>query len=468
MEVNARQAQGELTSTSHWWSEVEGGPARPELQDEREADVCIVGGGFTGLWTAYELLRAKRDLEVVVVEARSCGFGASGRNAGNVSAQLAGRREVWASRPGGRDGVLALEAEMRRTVDRIGEITIREGIECDFTKSGILTFAESDLQISRLRSRVDHDRIWGLGPEDSRMLSRAEVEDRISLGRTLGGHFMPHAAIVQPAKLLTGLAAAVERYGGVICENSPATTIKAGQVKTERGTVRAEIAVRATEGYTATLPSLRRTLLPLNATMIATERLDRNTWESLGWGGQEMVVDGNQVYYSMRRTPDGRITMGGRGVPYQFGSGVMREGPVPERTVLDLRRRLVELFPLLEDVPIGDAWHGILGLSRTWTPAVGLDRERGLAWAGGYFSTGLAAANLAGRTLRDLILTGDSRLTRLPWVGQFPRPWEIEPLRFLGVRGIYGALAAADRRERMTGKPSLIGAAASRLAGTHE
>src|SRR5205807_122319 len=140
-------------------------------------------------------------------------------------------------------------------------------------------------------------------------------------------------------------------------------------------------------------------------------------------------------------------------------------GPVPARTVVELRERLASLFPQLRDVEIARAWHGILGVSRDWCPTVGLDRGSGLGFAGGYAGEGVAASNLAGRTLRDLILGRDSALTRLPWVGEPPRNWEPEPLRFLGAHGIYYLYREADRREAKTGRRSYIATVADALAG---
>ncbi|HEX7299856.1 MAG TPA: FAD-dependent oxidoreductase, partial [Solirubrobacteraceae bacterium] len=148
-----------------------------------------------------------------------------------------------------------------------------------------------------------------------------------------------------------------------------------------------------------------------------------------------------------------------------FGSRTDREGPLPEQTAADLRERLLELFPAVRDVAIEHGWHGVLGVPRDWSPAVGLDPATGLAWAGGYVGEGVAAANLAGRTLRDLLLGRDTELTRLPWVGPFSRRWEPEPLRFIGVHAVYGLYGLADRRERRTGRPASAARLADLVAG---
>jgi glycine/D-amino acid oxidase-like deaminating enzyme len=205
--------------------------------------------------------------------------------------------------------------------------------------------------------------------------------------------------------------------------------------------------------------------VPINSAMIVTEPLDAATWASIGWAGQETLIDGAHMYVYLQRTVDGRIAIGGRGVPYRYGSRTEREGAVPQRTVDNLRGRLCRLFPALERTRLDGAWHGVLGMARDWAPAVGADPASGDAWAVGYGGEGVAAAHLAARTLRDLIVGERTALTALPWVGQPSRRWEPEPLRFIGIRGVYALLAAADAAEARTGRPSQVAALADRLAG---
>jgi glycine/D-amino acid oxidase-like deaminating enzyme len=223
--------------------------------------------------------------------------------------------------------------------------------------------------------------------------------------------------------------------------------------------------VRATEAYTSGLPGLRRQLVPLNSAMIATEPLDAATWAQLGWDGAETMLDGRRRYVYLQRTGDGRVAIGGRGVPYRYGSRTDREGPLPARTARELRCRLVELFPVLAGAGIAAGWHGVLGVPRDWSPAVGLDRPSGLAWAGGYVGEGVAAANLAARTLRDLILGRSTELTGLPWVGPLARPWEPEPLRFAGVCSVNALFQRADAREAHTGRDALAAKLAGAISG---
>lgn len=445
------------SAPSFWLNEVGPIAPRPALQHDRDADVCIVGAGYTGLWTAYELCRAAPGLEVVVLEARYAGFGASGRNGGWVLGHLAGPARRWRRR-GGERGVRAMALAIQAAVREVGEVAAAEGIECDFHPGGTLVIACSEPQLQRLRQET-------VGGGDHALLDAAEAARRVKAAGIRGALFSPHCARVQPARLVRGLAEAAERAGATIYEGTPVTSLDGGVAVSPHGRVSARIVVRATEGYTAGLPGLRRVLLPMNSSMIVTEPLPERHWSEIGWTGAETLRDAAHRYVYLQRTADGRIAIGGRGVPYRFGSRTDREGPVPTKTVSELRDRLLSLFPALADVRIEAAWHGVLGVARDWMPAVGFDADRRLAWAGGYVGDGVAAANLAGRTLRDLILGRESELTRLPWVGSFARRWEPEPLRFAGARTVYGLYGAADQYEWRTDSFSRLARVADLLAG---
>jgi glycine/D-amino acid oxidase-like deaminating enzyme len=437
---------------------------RPALDGPRQADVCIVGGGFTGLWTAYELARAAPELEIVVLEARHVGFGASGRNGGWVVGRVSGSPDAWRRR-GGPDAPRRMLEAIQATVAEVGEAVRREGIDCDWHHGGSLSVAQNATQLERLKSLVAQERGWAAPESLPKLLSASELQERLRVNDARGALFDPHCARIQPAKLVLGLAAAAERAGAIIHEGSPATDIVPRLVRTPGGRVSARQVVVACEGYTANLPRRHRWLLPLNSSMIVTEPLSSELWAQIGWEGAETLLDGSHAYTYSQRTADGRIAIGGRGVPYRFGSRTDREGPVPDETVLELRQRLARLFPGLRDVAVQRAWHGVLGVPRDWCPWVSFDPASGMAFAGGYAGEGVAASNLAGRTLRDLMLERDSALTRLPWVGTRPRPWEPEPLRYMGARGIYALYRRADHQEELTDRPARLAAVADRVAG---
>jgi glycine/D-amino acid oxidase-like deaminating enzyme len=467
------------TPVSHWFAGLEQGPGmpapRPPLTGDRRVDVCIVGGGYTGLWTAYELRRTHPELEVLVVEREVCGFGASGRNGGWVQGALAGDPATWVAR-GGADGARRMRAAIRATVDEIAAVVEAEDIACDLHVGGTLTVARSAVELARLRGLAVAARRDGLWDEDGdALLGPDALAERVRIPGATGALFDPACARVQPAALVRGLAAAVERAGATVVEGTTVTAIEPirGTVpavaRTDRGDVHARWVVRATEGYTPGLPGEERTLAPITSSMIVTEPLGADRWAAVGWDGEETILDAGPLYHYLQRTADGRIAIGGRGVPYRYGSRTDREGPVPARTVATLRDGLVRLFgPALDGVAVDGAWHGVLGVPRDWAPFVTADSTTGLAAAGGYVGEGVAAANLAGRTLRDLLVGRRSDLAALPWVlppGGRPPRWEPEPLRWTAVRGVYGLLGLGQEIERRTGRPSRVTALAERISG---
>jgi glycine/D-amino acid oxidase-like deaminating enzyme len=447
-----------------WWRSLPSPPPRESLRGTIEADVAIVGAGYTGLWTAYYLKRAQPSLRVVIVEAQRAGFGASGRNGGWVSGFFSGPARVY-ERSGGRAALAALQRTMFATVDEVERVLERERIDADFVKSGQLDVALDRAQAQRLKVRVRALHALGFDERDLRELDREQLAARVHIERAQLAGFSPHVARVQPAKLLGGLAAAVERAGVTIYERTPIHEIRPGEARGEGAAVRARWIVRATEGYTSSLRGLRRALVPMNSSMIVTEPLPAHVWERIGWAGSELLGDGAHVFAYLQRTADGRIAIGGRGVPYRFGSRTDGDGRTAQATVAQLRGKLGELFGDLGGAQIEHAWSGVLGVSRDWCVSVDADRASGLAWAGGYVGEGVAAANLAGRILRDLLLDEPSALRELPWVGRVSRRWEPEPLRWPAIRGVYALYRHADRVERRSGRASRLGARVDALSG---
>ena len=436
---------------SYWWQARGLPPARPPLPGSAEADVCIVGAGYTGLWTAYYLNRADPGLRIIVLEANFAGFGASGRNGGWVTAALPGSRERYAMHPRGREGVRALERELRETVDEVARVCRDEGIEAGLVKGGTLTVATTPAQDARLRRTLAAERAWGDDEPIVRYLDKTELAARLQVASALGALQRPDCARIQPADLVAGLADVVTRSGVRLYEGTPVTSIAPGLARTAAGDVRAPFVLRCTEGFTADLPGQHRTLLPMNSSMIVTGPLSESAWKSIGWDGFETLGDEAHAYMYAQRTPDGRIALGGRGVPYRYGSGLDHGGAVPVSTVAQLGRILRRMFPVAAEAGLEHAWCGVLGVPRDWCASVQMDPRTGLGWAGGYTGHGVAAANLAGRTLADLVRGVPSPLTMLPWVGHRSPRWEPEPARWIGVRGLYALYRTADRLESASG-----------------
>ena len=432
-------------AVSFWQSSLPPWTPRPALRGTAEADVCIVGAGYTGLWTAFALAEADPALRIVVVEARHVGFGASGRNGGWLSGLLPGDRARLAKGPGGRQAVIDLQRALFAAVDEVIDLCAVEGIDADVRKGGSLAVATTADQHRRLVDELAADRQWGWGPDDAWALDPDQLAERVKVAGARSGLFTPHCARIHPARLVRGVAGAAEQRGVTIHEHSPAVTVDDHLVRTDQGQVRCRWVVRATEGFTAGLAGQRRALLPMNSSMLVTEPLDPATWAEIGWDGAETIRDGAHAYAYAQRTADGRIAIGGRGAPYRFGSRTDRDGAVPPATVAALEQTLHRLWPATRDAGVAHAWCGVLGVARDWCPTVTVDRDRATAWAGGYVGDGVTASYLAGRTLADLITGADTPRTRLAWVGHRSRRWEPEPLRWAGVHAVYALYRAADR-----------------------
>ncbi|HEY7720451.1 MAG TPA: FAD-dependent oxidoreductase [Pedococcus sp.] len=421
------------------------------LTADASADVVIVGGGYTGLWTAYYLLREAPALDVLVLEAEHVGFGASGRNGGWVSALYPVGPEALARRHG-RDAAQAMASALRETVAEVGEVVRAEAIDCGFHQGGTLVLARGTAQAQRARAEVEHDNRWRLG---TTWLDAAEARERLAATDIHGATANPHCARVHPRRLADGLADRVRALGGRIAEGSPVTSIGPGAVEVGgRLRVSARHIIRATEAWTSALPGQRRTIAPVYSLMVATEPLSPQQWDGIGLRDREVFADHRHVVIYGQRTPDDRIAFGGRGAPYHWGSRVRPGFDVEPSVFGELRGALRELLPQLGDVRFTHAWGGAVGIARDWHPSVGLDPRTGLGWAGGYVGDGVAASNLAGRTLADLVRGRQTALTSLPWVGHRSRPWEPEPLRWLGVNGALRLGHSADREEARTGRPS--------------
>jgi glycine/D-amino acid oxidase-like deaminating enzyme len=444
--------------------------AFPSLERDLDVDVAIVGGGLTGLWTAWHLLQRDATLRVAVIERETVGFGASGRNGGWCSALLPMSLAAVES----EHGAAAATRMQRAMLDNVHEVVAfgeshAIGDACHL--GGTISLARTQPQIERLRQRVAEFERFGFA-DDYHWIGAEEARHICNASDVLGAIYTPTCATVHPLRLTHAVARAVDAAGARIVEHTAVERIVPRQLTTSGGTVHAEIVVRATEGYTAQFDGERRALLPIYSLMIATEPIPDDAWASIGLADRPTFHDGRRLIIYGQRTTDGRIAFGGRGAPYHFGSKVRPEFDTDEGVRALLTESLRELFPVLAGTEITHHWGGVLAAPRDWTPFVRYDRSAALATAGGYVGDGVATTHLAGRTLAALITgstgNGDDELVRLPWVGHRSRAWEPEPLRWLGVNGTRMAAARSDRAELRTGRPSrLWGGVIDAVLGKH-
>jgi glycine/D-amino acid oxidase-like deaminating enzyme len=438
------------TPISYWHDSLEPGDTltpRAALPGDRQADVVIVGAGFGGLWTAYYLLRAKPALRVVVIEAETAGFGAAGRNGGWCVPEPGASMDVL-DKEGGAGTGEAMMREMHRAVDEIGEVTRREGIDCGFAKGGALWFASNESQLGRLRGRFAYLRRHRLD-DVYQLLDPAETVARMNATGLFGAIFTPNSAALHPARLVRGIARAVERLGGTIYEKTPAQRIDGRKVVTAQGTITADIIVRAAEAYTKSIKGYERTIAPIGNFVIATEAIPDSLWAEMGLSNRELFEDSPILLGYGQRTADNRIVWGGLGAPYWFGSNVPASPFHSPRAAERLRKWLVKRFPVLRDVKVTHTWGGAMGMTRDMRSTIGFDHATGEAWIGGFGGAGVAPSNAAGRALADLITGADTALTRFPWVNHRSRDWEPEPLRWLGVKSRMTRYRLADKLDQL-------------------
>jgi len=431
---------------------------RPALPGDLEVDVAIVGGGLTGLWTAYYLLRRDPGIRVAVLEKDIAGFGASGRNGGWCSALFPASTTALERRHG-LSGALAMRRAMIDTVDEVGRVTDAEGIDCDYRKGGTIAYARSRPQLARARAETAEAEHYGV--DRVTLTTDTPGGARGSLGFT----FDPACARLHPGKLVRGVARAVERLGGTVYEQTEVLNWGPHSVLTSRGTVTADSVVLAAEGYGATLPQGRRNVLPLYSLMIATEPLSDDSWREIGIEHGQTFADYRHLLIYGQRTADNRFAFGGRGARYHWGSSIRSEYDRVPAVFEHLRRALADLFPPTADAAITHRWGGPLGVPRDWHAHASFDPATRIASAGGYVGDGLSTTNLAGRTIADLITGRDTELTRLPWVNHRSPRWEPEPLRFIGSNLGLLATEIADAEERITRRRSLAARVMAPLTG---
>ncbi|WP_448809467.1 NAD(P)/FAD-dependent oxidoreductase [Agromyces bauzanensis] len=446
-------------------------PRAPLTADAR-FDVCIVGGGLTGLWTAYSLAKADPSLTIAVLEKEIAGFGASGRNGGWCSA-LFPRSAASLEREHGFDAAVAMRRAMIDTVDEVGRVAEAEGIDCDFERGGTVVFARTDVQRRSARAEVEEARRFGVDrPEywDGRAVATRFGVTGVDDGDP-AAMFDPACARVHPAKLVRGLAAVVESLGVAILERTEVVDWAAGRVRFRsvdggaEGTVSARHVIIALEGYGSQLPRVRRRILPLYSLMIATEPLSDDAWEEIGIEHGQTFSDYRHLLVYGQRTADNRFAFGGRGARYHWGSTVDPSFEHVDGVFEHLHATLRDLFPAVGAARVTHRWGGPLGVARDWHATASYNPKTGVGFAGGYVGDGLSTTNLAGRTLADLVLGRDTPVSQLPWANHRSPLWEPEPLRFAGANlGILG-MQLADLEERLTRRPSLAARLIAPLTG---
>lgn len=416
--------------------------AQPELQDHISVDVAIIGGGFTGVATAHELKKADPNLTVALLEAKTVGYGASGRN-GSFAMTVVGLGFGVTAMLRGKDYVQRAHRYMMQAVDGLEELIKTENLDCDMIRPGFLRAATTQGYIKRIQHDVKL--MNELGFDDIYWISRDEVRQKVNSKAYLGAMFEPRLLLINPAKLVRAERDLALRRGVQVYENTPVVTITATPkftITTPRGSITAQKVVFATNGYSHLFPQLKRKQIPAFTYMIATEPLSESQLAEIGWQGHEGVEDGRNLIHYYRLTPDNRIVLGGGPVGLTWSNSLY--GDSDESAWRHLEEHLVWLFPSLKNTKITHRWGGPFSVTVNLSPALGYIGDKRAVYSVGCIGHGVSMSHRNGQALTDLILERESELLACPFINPTVIPWPPEPLRMLTAGALRGYLKLED------------------------
>jgi glycine/D-amino acid oxidase-like deaminating enzyme len=430
-------------------------PGAPELagplEGDGDADLVIVGGGFTGLWTALQAKEEDPARDVVLLERDSIAFGASGRNGGFCDSTLTHGLPNGLERfP---DEIGAIEAQAAENFAGMAASIARHGIDCDWRTDGEMLVAREPHEVAWCREAADLLHRHGYEAEVfDREAIRAEVHSPTYLA---GVCKQSGVAMLDPARLAWGLKDAILRLGVRVHEGTEVTAMRAEgsglHVTTPGGILTAHRSILATNGFPPLVRAIRRYVVPVYDHVLMTEPLSTEQWDAVGWRRRQGLADmGNRFHY-YRVSDDGRILWGGYDANYHWGNAVRPELEQREATFGLLASQFFETFPQLEGIRFSHRWGGVIDTCSRFSVMFGTAFEGRAAYAAGYTGMGVGATRFGARTALDLVDGRDTDRTRLEMVRSKPVPFPPEPLRWAGIRLTTRALARADRRQGRRG-----------------
>lgn len=444
----AARALADATPDVFWTDRPERPVARPQLTGAgHRADLLVVGGGYTGLWAAIQAKEDDPARDVVVLEAGRLGAGASGRNGGFVAPSLThGLAQGLTHWPGEIETLERLGAENFAAIERT--LTAYD-IDADFHVPGELTLALSESQVPIVREAYELHRAEGL---DVEFLDAEAAQLRVASPMYRAGMFDPHVGLVDPARLVWGLARAAETLGVRLHEDTAVTgfeTDGAGvRVRTEWGSVHAGRVVVGTNAYRGVLKRFSAWVLPVYDHVLMTEPLSADQLAAIGWQSREGLTDaGNQFHY-YRRTLDDRILFGGYDANYHFPGRIDADLEQSDASHGLLAEHFFQIFPQLDGLRFTHRWGGVIDTTSRFTPVFGTALGGRLAYAVGYTGLGVASTRFGARVALDLVDGRNTEVTRLEMVRRKPIPFPPEPIRYAAVRATRASLAAEDRTGR--------------------
>jgi glycine/D-amino acid oxidase-like deaminating enzyme len=419
--------------------------ARDCVKAANSFDVAIIGGGFSGLWSAYHLKQLQPSLKIAIFEQKYVGYGASGRNGGWASAEY----PTSNSRLLKEHGVQTyknLRKSLIESIDEIGQIAKSNAWQIEYAKGGALVFATNKAQLTRISSEID---------DEHKFLTKDQASELLNVANIKGGIYTPHCAALNPFNLTQSLAKYLESIGVKIFEESKVEEISDKSLLVNGHRIGCQISIRATEAFTAR-KWIANQQIPIYSLMIATERLSSEILTQIRNSQRATFQEACNLITYAQITGDNRLAIGGRGSRYKLFSHLSERSETDVRMHSALEKRAVKWFPQLQSVNFEYRWGGPIALTRRWQSYINYNPITGQAAIGGYVGDGVTLSYLVAKTLAQII--DGQKTPDLPFVNQRIGRWEPEPIRYLAVNAGFKATVVADFEERITGRPSLIAA----------
>jgi glycine/D-amino acid oxidase-like deaminating enzyme len=432
----------DYSQTSFWLDTYGPYTSDPPVEGDIQVDVAIVGGGFTGLSTAYNLRKEQPGLKVAVLEAEVVGYGASGRN-GGFSMTLFGLEPAVTKALFGHQRTVEAHHYMERAVDYVDALVKEHGIQSDYEFPGFLRAATTPGYAKRIQH--DLEILTSMGVTGIEWIEADRIRAEVDSPLFLGGWWEPRCGLLDPAKQARELKRIAKEAGAIIYETTPVSEIQRGakfRLSTPGGWVTAEKIVLATNAYSHLIPGLRSKQTPVFTHMVVTQPLTPEQLAGIGWKNRQGIEDARNLVHYFRLTADNRLAMGGSDVSLTYGRDMSRD--LNERIFADLERDVVSLFPGLKGVRFTHRWGGPVSVPVDMAPAIGHLGDKRAVYSLGCVGHGVSMTHLNGCTLTDLVLERQSELASVWFVDRRTIPWPPEPLRLLAGQAIRGYLRLED------------------------
>ncbi|MEH0020175.1 MAG: FAD-binding oxidoreductase [Desulfobacter sp.] len=429
-------------SKSYWLSSMPYTP-NPSLNGDITVDVGIVGGGFTGLSTAYHLKKENPDMRVAILDSEVVGFGASGRN-GGFNMTLFGLTMPITAMRFGREKTRQAHFYMEEAVDYLHALIQKHDIACDYEHNGFLRVATSEKYKRRIMDEVEFAHKLGL--EGISWLNESQVREEVGSPMYLGGWWEPRCGILNPAKLSWAWKDIVTALGVSVYENTAVTEIskQTGHValQTENGRVKADKIVLATNAYSHLIPDIKRKQMPGWTYIVLTEPLSEDQLSQIGWANRQGVEDARNMIHYYRLTADNRLLMGGRDVGFAYGKNMDLDRN--ERIFAKLEADVRQIFPCLKSVSFTHRWGGPVSITTDMVPVIGFIGDKNIAYSIGCIGHGVSMTHLNGKTVSELVLGEETDLTDMFFVNRRILPWPPDPVKFIAAHMIRGCMHLGD------------------------